>query len=214
MGGSGDGDNIISTLHAMNAVGHNVTPIGYLNDFAEKDSYINEIRVYGRINDAHHFLSDPNIYFISSILKATKNHIRVPKIDKLGIPINRFFSAVHPSAAISHTAEIGKGVHISAHTTVNSYAKIGNHCSLRASSNIGHDCYIDSFSYVGPNSTLCGRCRIGKGVHIGPNAAIIEDAHIGDYAVIGIGAIVLKNVPEFAISVGNPAKTIRIINKD
>ena len=50
---------------------------------------------------------------------------------------------------------------------------------------------------------------VGDGVWIGANSVILPGVTIGDRAVIGAGAIVTKDVPAFAIAVGNPAKILR-----
>ena len=49
---------------------------------------------------------------------------------------------------------------------------------------------------------------IGQDVWIGAQAGIVDGVTIGSHAVIGMGAIVTKDVPEFAIVAGNPAKVI------
>jgi serine acetyltransferase len=54
------------------------------------------------------------------------------------------------------------------------------------------------------------RIEIGNDVWIGQNAIILSGVNkIGDGAVIGAGSIVTKDVPDFAIVAGNPAKVIR-----
>ncbi|WP_178337926.1 sugar O-acetyltransferase [Candidatus Avelusimicrobium facis] len=50
---------------------------------------------------------------------------------------------------------------------------------------------------------------IGQNVWIGGGAIILPGVHIGDHAVIGAGAVVTKDVPAFAMAVGNPAKVVR-----
>jgi acetyltransferase-like isoleucine patch superfamily enzyme len=50
---------------------------------------------------------------------------------------------------------------------------------------------------------------VGDDVWIGANSVILPGVHIGSHSVIGAGSIVTKNVPEFAIAVGNPAKVIK-----
>lgn len=52
-------------------------------------------------------------------------------------------------------------------------------------------------------------CRIGNDVYIGTNVVVLAGVTIGDGAVVGAGAIVTKDVPPFAIVVGNPAKVIK-----
>ncbi len=54
-----------------------------------------------------------------------------------------------------------------------------------------------------------GNVTIGNDVWIGCNATILSGVTIGDGAVIGARAVVAKNVPPYAIVVGNPARIIR-----
>ncbi|KIO37300.1 acyltransferase [Shewanella sp. cp20] len=49
---------------------------------------------------------------------------------------------------------------------------------------------------------------IGKDVWIGAQAGIVDGVTIGDYAVVGMGCIVTKDVPDYAIVAGNPARVI------
>jgi UDP-2-acetamido-3-amino-2,3-dideoxy-glucuronate N-acetyltransferase len=50
------------------------------------------------------------------------------------------------------------------------------------------------------------RTHVGKGASIGANATIVCGHDIGPYAFIGAGAVVTKNVPAYALVVGNPAR--------
>jgi UDP-2-acetamido-3-amino-2,3-dideoxy-glucuronate N-acetyltransferase len=49
---------------------------------------------------------------------------------------------------------------------------------------------------------------VKRGASIGANATIICGNEIGEYALIGAGAVVTKNVPAYALIIGNPAKQI------
>ncbi len=51
--------------------------------------------------------------------------------------------------------------------------------------------------------------RIGNDVWIGANALVLPGVTIGSHSVIGAGSVVTKDVPEFAIAVGNPARVIK-----
>ena len=55
--------------------------------------------------------------------------------------------------------------------------------------------------------------RIGDDVWIGASAIILPGVTIGEGAVVGAGAVVTKDIPPFAIVVGNPAKIIRYIEE-
>ena len=50
--------------------------------------------------------------------------------------------------------------------------------------------------------------HVGKGASIGANATIVCGHNIGKYAFIGAGAVVTKNIPDYALVVGNPSKQI------
>ncbi|HRE95208.1 MAG TPA: acyltransferase, partial [Flavobacteriales bacterium] len=50
------------------------------------------------------------------------------------------------------------------------------------------------------------KTHVGRGVSIGANATIVCGNNIGEFAFIGAGAVVTKEVPAFALVVGNPAK--------
>jgi acetyltransferase-like isoleucine patch superfamily enzyme len=53
---------------------------------------------------------------------------------------------------------------------------------------------------------------IGEGCWIGANSVITAGVNIGRYCVIGAGSVVTRNVPDYSIAVGNPAKVIKQYN--
>lgn len=87
---------------------------------------------------------------------------------------------------------------------VNNGTIIGNNCILRHSTTIGNKKL--------PNGSYTGSPKIGDHVEVGSNVVIIGPITIGNNAVIGAGSVVVKDVPEGAVVVGNPAKVIRVLN--
>jgi len=70
--------------------------------------------------------------------------------------------------------------------------------------------YLPAFGYVPEETRKRTRVEIGNDVWIGQNAIILSGVNrIGDGAVIGAGSIVTRNVPDFAVVAGNPAKIIK-----
>jgi putative colanic acid biosynthesis acetyltransferase WcaB len=86
---------------------------------------------------------------------------------------------------------------------VNHETVIGTHCTLRHATTIGNKQLPDGSYSRSP--------RIGNHVDIGSNVVIIGAINIGDFAVIGAGAVVVKDVPEYAVVAGNPARVIRML---
>ena len=60
----------------------------------------------------------------------------------------------------------------------------------------------------------CKPIVIRKGAWIGVNVVVLAGTEIGRYAIVGAGAVVTKDIPDYAVAVGNPAKVIRILDKD
>jgi UDP-2-acetamido-3-amino-2,3-dideoxy-glucuronate N-acetyltransferase len=54
---------------------------------------------------------------------------------------------------------------------------------------------------------------VKKSASIGANATIVCGVTIGEYALIGSGAVVTKNVPPYALVIGNPGKVIGMVDK-
>ena len=65
-----------------------------------------------------------------------------------------------------------------------------------------------SLSY-GNQELICKDVTIGGGCWIGEKVIILPGVTIGDKAIIGAGSVVTKNIPEYCIAVGNPAKVIK-----
>jgi len=87
---------------------------------------------------------------------------------------------------------------------VNHETIIGTNCTLRHSTTIGNKKL--------PDSSYTDSPKIGNYVDIGSNVVIIGSITVGDHAVIGAGSVVVKDVPEGAVVVGNPARIIRVNN--
>ncbi|MNG37879.1 dTDP-3-amino-3,6-dideoxy-alpha-D-galactopyranose 3-N-acetyltransferase [compost metagenome] len=56
--------------------------------------------------------------------------------------------------------------------------------------------------------------RVRCGASVGANATLLPGITIGKYAMVGAGAVVTKDVPEYAVVAGNPAKIIRYIEME
>lgn len=77
---------------------------------------------------------------------------------------------------------------------------------------IGDNCTIESGVVIGGRSGNSIVPIIEDGVLIGSNAVVIGPVHIGKCAQIGAGAVVVHDVPEYGVAVGNPAHVIKILN--
>ena len=131
-----------------------------------------------------------------------KIHMQLSQV--LGSPIN----AIHPSAVISASVKMGDGVMIAANATLNPLVTLGRGVICNTSTSIDHECLIGDFTHIAPGAVLCGNVTIGRGSFIGANSVIRQGVNIGNNVTIGAGTVVIKDVPDNATMVGNPARKL------
>lgn len=123
-----------------------------------------------------------------------------------------YITAIHPKAVISSNSFIGEGSVVMAGSIINSDVVVGKHCIINSGAVVEHDCKIHDFAHISPNASLAGDVEIGEGTQVGIGAVVIQGIKIGKWAMIGAGSVVLKNVPDYAVVVGNPGKVIKYTN--
>ena len=74
---------------------------------------------------------------------------------------------------------------------------------------IGHNTRIGKFSQITAGAVICGRVVLGERCWVAPKACIDNAVVVGKNALIGMGAVVLKDVPEGMVVAGVPAKVLR-----
>ena len=117
--------------------------------------------------------------------------------------------AIDPSANISKRAKIKEGSVVMKGVSINSSVKIGAHCIINTNSSIDHDCILEDYVHISPNSALAGNVKVGEGTHIGTGVNIIPNLNIGKWCIIGAGAVIINDVPDYSVVVGNPGKIIK-----
>lgn len=127
------------------------------------------------------------------------------------------FSHVMKNSIIGSYCNIGQNVVISPGVIIGNNVKIQNNVSVYT----GVICEDDVFlgpscvftNVINPRSFIerkdeYRKTIVKKGASIGANATIVCGHDIGRYAFIGAGAVVTKDVPDYALVVGNPARII------
>ena len=125
------------------------------------------------------------------------------------------FTHIMPGSHIGKNCNIGQNVVISPDVILGNNVKVQNNISIYT----GVICEDDVFlgpsvvftNVINPRSAIVrrnnyARTLVKKGASIGANATIVCGHTIGEYAFIGAGTVVTKNVPAYALVVGNPSR--------
>lgn len=124
---------------------------------------------------------------------------------------------------IMRGAEIGDGCNIGQNVVVSSGVKIGNNVKIQNNVSVYEGVTLEDNVFCGPSMVFTNvinprshisrkhefkQTIVKKGASIGANATIICGNTIGRYSFIGAGAVVTKDVPDYALVVGNPTKIV------
>ena len=129
-----------------------------------------------------------------------------------------------------HGSKIGKNCSLGQNVNVGNNVSIGNNCKIQNNVSVYEGVTLEDYVFCGPSmvftNILDPKCKypqrgseyytktlVKEGASIGANATIVCGNTIGKHAVIGAGAVVTKDVPDYSLIVGVPAKQIGWISE-
>ena len=134
------------------------------------------------------------------------------------------FSHIQSGSQIGENCSIGQNVNIG------NNVKIGNGVKIQNNVSVYEGVELEDYVFCGPSmvftnvklprsefpqrgSEFYSKTIVKKSASIGANATIVCGVTIGKYALIGSGAVVTKDVPAFALVVGNPGRVVGEVDK-
>ena len=134
------------------------------------------------------------------------------------------FSHIQSGARIGAECILGQNVN------VGNNVKVGNYCKIQNNVSIYEGVELQDYVFCGPSmiftnirltrsefpqqgSKYYEKTLVKKSASIGANATIVCGITIGEYALIGSGSVVTKDVPAFALVIGNPGKITGWVSK-
>jgi len=127
-------------------------------------------------------------------------------------------------AHVMRGAEVGEHCNIGEHAFIETGAVLGNNVTVKNGVSVWSGVHVEDDSFLGPACVFTNdlnprayikkgpqdlvETQVRRGATIGAGAVIICGHEIGSYAFVGAGAVVTRNVPDFALVFGNPARRV------
>jgi sugar O-acyltransferase (sialic acid O-acetyltransferase NeuD family) len=192
--------------HAVTDAGYDI--VGFYDDFNDADEF-----------DGYPILGKP---------AAITDHFAARKFDEVFIAIgysqmaartryHREFAGKVPMANIIHSSsyvdpscKLGRGVFLFPGCTLDFGAELGDNVLLNTGVTIAHHSRVGANAFFGPGVTIAGLVNIGESCFVGVGSTILDCLTIGRNSTIGGGAVVINDTNENSVSVGVPAREIKI----
>lgn len=132
--------------------------------------------------------------------------------------------------------EIGDDVKVGTFVEIQKGAKIGNRCKISSHTFICEGVRLEDEVFIGHNVTFindrypratngsgalqseadwqCVSTHVKRGASIGSGATLLCGVTVGERALVGAGSVVTRDVPDFAVVAGNPARVIKRLPRE
>ncbi|EKD70817.1 MAG: sugar O-acyltransferase, sialic acid O-acetyltransferase NeuD family [uncultured bacterium] len=178
---------------------------GFIDDNIKKGTYIDGVPVLGKCGDLGSFFKID----LQVVVAIGNNFIRSKIFSDLYQLGFTPYSVIHPSAIISPSVKLGKGVIIFAGVVINTGTMLGDNVNVNTSASIDHDCLIEEHVHIYPGTNLAGNVRVKQFSYLGTGSAVNPNITIGRNVLIGTGAAVVKDIPDNVTAVGVPARILK-----
>ena len=138
--------------------------------------------------------------------------------------VNLYGCEIGDEVKIGTFVEIQKGARIGARCKISSHTFICEGVTLEEEVFIGHNVTFTNDLYpraTNPNGSLqeekdwkCTPTLVKRGASIGSSATLLCGITIGEFAVVGAGSVVTRDVPEYTVVAGNPARLLKKLPRD
>ncbi|KHL01257.1 LbetaH domain-containing protein, partial [Sinomonas humi] len=132
----------------------------------------------------------------------------VRRLGALGLPPGRFATIVHPSVTIPEGCTVGEGSILLANVVMTAAVSLGRHVVVMPGVTFTHGDVADDYATFGAGVSLGGSVVVGRAAYMGMNSCVRQRIRVGARAVVGMGAAVVSDVPEGQTWAGVPARPL------
>jgi sugar O-acyltransferase (sialic acid O-acetyltransferase NeuD family) len=184
------------------------TSLAFIDDQTQlRGTLVNGVPVVSGFEEALN--TEPDVEMIVALGNPDIRMKLAERIGQRGIPL---LNAIHPSAVIMPSAELGRGIMVGAAAVVNSNAKIGDNAIVNTGAVVEHDCRVSAGAAIGPGAHLGGRVTLGSCAFISTGAIVVSRVSVGARTVVGAGAVVTRDLSDRVLAFGVPAKVREMLD--
>lgn len=201
IGAGGFAREIAWLVEEINEVENKWNLLGFYDENNTSNSELNGYKILTK----DEFYSKKGVYIVICIGDSETRK----KVVKRYTKDYKFAILIHPSVSFSSTNRIGEGSIICKGSIITVNVVIGKHVIINLDSTIGHDAILSDYCTVLPSVNISGNVKLGECTNVGTGSAIIQNLNICKNTIIGAGSVVIKDLPEYIVAVGVPAKIIK-----
>ena len=204
IGAQGCARSILEIFHQLNKV----KGLCFYDDVTPNmpDLLYEQFEIISDIKEAEEYFSKTDNRFVLGVGGPTIRYTLSTKFAKIG---GQLSSVISPKSEIGHyNTVIGKGSNIMTGVVITNDVCIAEGCLINVNCIIGHGSHIGKYSELTAGVHITGRCNIGEFCYLGTGCIVLPDIKIGNNVIVGAGAVVTRNIDDYQIVVGIPAKPI------
>ncbi len=181
--------------------------VGILDDDTSlHGDVVGGVQVVGGIDEA----ADRDERLLVCVGPSTVRREVVRRLAALGATDDRFATFVAGSAQVGSTSDVGAGSILLDGVVVTADARLGRHVVVMPSCTVTHDDTLDDFATLAAGVALGGHVHVREAAYLGMNSSIRQGLTIGEAATVGMGAAILRDVPDGQTWAGIPARQLGV----
>lgn len=207
VGAGGFARETAAAVHAVNAVRPTWRLLGFLDD----DPALHGTRRGGVpiLADTSAVHRMPDAAVVVCVGNPGDPGSRARLVTRLGLPVDRYATIMHPSAQVGAGCRVGPGSVLLAQVALTTDVSVGSHVAVMPQVVLTHDDSVEDFVTVASGVRLGGSVRVATGAYLGAGALVREGLTVGAGSLVGMGSVVLTDVPPGEVWVGAPARRLR-----
>lgn len=184
---------------------YNFEDIVFFDDISTdiENRVFNQFLILRKEEQVIDYFKSRNNEFTIGIGNPKLRKILTEKFKKLG---GKLVSVISNNTSIgSFNTSIEQGANIMSGSIITNDIKIGKSALINLNCTIGHDSILGDFVELCPGVHISGYCTLGNEVFVGTNSTILPKVKIGDNVVIAAGSVITKDIPDNCMVAGVPA---------